>query len=182
LAVIKEIVKYLPRCYKYSGKDIEARSHMQMASTWAAFGAYGNQTSGLNHAFGHSFGKIFDVHHGLSCSLFLPYTLAFKAKVTDKWKQLCPIFGIEIEKKKREELINEFIQKIKDFIHSIDGSTCVKDVKDPIIDKEEYFEKLEKLVDYAINDAVILISHRPINEEFCKKIFEYAWDGKDIDF
>ncbi|MFX0156158.1 MAG: iron-containing alcohol dehydrogenase, partial [Candidatus Hodarchaeota archaeon] len=143
---------------------------------------YGNQTPGLNHALGHSFGKIFDVHHGLSCGLFLPYTLAFKAKVSDKWKQLCPIFGIEIENKKRAELMKEFIQKIRDFIHSIDGTTCVKDLKDPIIIKEEYFEKLEKLVDYANNDAVILISHRPINEELCKKIFEYAWDGKDIDF
>lgn len=182
LTVIKEIVKYLPRSYKYGGKDNEARSHMQFASSMAAFGAYGNQTPGLNHALGHSFGKIFDVHHGLSCSLFLPYTLAFKAKVTDKWKQLCSIFGIEIENKKREELMKEFIQKIRDFIHSIDGPTCVKDIKDPIINKEEYFKKLEKLVDYANNDAVILISHRPINEELCKKIFEYAWDGKDIDF
>ncbi|MFX1595126.1 MAG: iron-containing alcohol dehydrogenase, partial [Promethearchaeota archaeon] len=182
LAVIKEIVKYLPRSYKYGGKDIEARSHMQMASTWAAFGAYGNQTPGLNHALGHSIGKIFNIHHGISCSLFLPYTLGFEGKVAEKWKQLCPIFGIENENKKREELIRELIQRIKNFIHSIDGSTCVRDIKDPLINRKEYFEKLEKLVDYAINDAAVFSAQRPINEQFCRKIFEYAWDGKDIDF
>ena len=182
LTVIKEIVKYLPRSYKYGAKDIEARSHMQLASCMAAFGAYGNQISGLNHALGHSFGKIFNIHHGLSCGMFLPYAIAFKAKVTDKWKQLCPIFGINIENKSRDKLINDLIQKIKDFIHSLNGPICVKDIKEPIISREEYFGKLDILVDYAYNDAVTLIVHRPINEDLYQKIFEYVWDGKDIDF
>jgi len=35
---IKEILKYLPRAYKYGGKDLEARSHMQLAATMAGLG------------------------------------------------------------------------------------------------------------------------------------------------
>jgi len=182
LTVIKEIVKYLPRSYRYGAKDIEARSHMQIASSFAAFGAYGNQTPGLNHAFGHSFGKICHVHHGVSCGMFLPYTIAFKAKVTDKWIQLCPIFGITTENKSRDILLKEFIQSLKDFIRSVDGPTCIKDIKEPKISKQEYYEQLDKLVDYAINDAVVLTAYRPINEVQYRKIFEYAWDGRFINF
>lgn len=180
--VIQEIKKYLPRTYKYGGKDIEARSHMQVASTLAAFGSYGNQAPGINHALGHSFGKIFAIHHGIAVSLFLPYDIAFKVKVTDKWMDLCPIFNIGVNNKSKDELLKEFISSLEDFIVSVDGYTCVKDIKEPKISKEEYFGKIGKLVDYAINDAVTLTSYRPINEDIYKRIFEYAWDGKIIDF
>ncbi len=179
---IQEIIKYLPRSYKYGGRDLEARSHMQVASTLAAFGSYGNQAPGINHALGHSFGKIFSVHHGIAVSLFLSYGITFKTKVTDRWMQLCPIFGLTLENKSRDESLKEFIHSLKNFIHSVDGPTCVKDIKEPKISKEEYFGKIDKLADYAMNDAVTLTSYRPINEELYRKIFEYAWDGEIIDF
>ena len=179
---IQEIIKYLPRSYKYGGRDMEARSHMQVASTLAAFGSYGNQAPGINHALGHSFGKIFSIHHGIAVSLFLSYGITFKTKVTDRWMQLCPIFGLTLENKSRDELLKEFIHSLKNFIHSVDGPTCVKDIKEPKISKEEYFGKIDKLADYAMNDAVTLTSYRPINEELYRKIFEYAWDGEIIDF
>lgn len=181
-ATIQEIIKYLPRSYKYGGRDMEARIHMQIASTLAAFGSYGNQAPGINHALGHSFGKIFSVHHGIAVSLFLSYGLTFKAKITDRWMQLCPIFGLTLENKSRDELLKELIHSLKNFIHSVDGPTCVKDIKEPKIGKEEYFGKIDKLGDYAMNDAVTLTSYRSINEELYRKIFEYAWDGKIIDF
>lgn len=181
-ATIQEIIKYLPRSYKYGGRDMEARIHMQIASTLAAFGSYGNQAPGINHALGHSFGKIFSIHHGIAVSLFLSYGITFKTKITDRWMQLCPIFGLTLENKSRDELLKEFIHSLKNFIHSVDGPTCVKDIKEPKISKEEYFGKIDKLVDYAMNDAVTLTSYRSINEELYRKIFEYAWDGKIIDF
>ena len=179
---IKEIVKFLPRTYKYGANDLEAHNHMQMAALMAALGAQGNMTSGIDHALGHSFGKIFDVHHGLSVGTFLPYSIGFQRNVTDRWKKLCPIFGIEKENKNREELFKEFILALKNFIQSIDGPTSIKEIKNPVIKKEEYFEKLDLLVDYAFNDAVTLASTRQLNIDLYKKIFTYAWDGKNIDF
>ena len=178
---IKEILKYLPRAYKYGAKDIEARSHMQMASLMAGIG-FGNTITGIDHSLGHSFGKIFGVHHGLSVGLFLPYSIGFQKNVTDRWKKLCSVFGIEKKGKGRDELFSEFIQALKNFIHSLDGPTCVKDIKDLEVEKEEYFKKLDILAEYADGDAVSLTSYRPIKRELFRKIYEYAWDGKDIDF
>lgn len=178
---IKEIVKFLPRAYKYGAKDIEARDHMQMASLMAGIG-FGNTVPGIDHSLGHSFGKIFGVHHGLSVGLFSPISIDFQVKVTDRWKLLLPIFKIEIENKSRDELYKEFLQSVKDFILSLDAPICVKDLKDPVINKEEYFSKLDLLAEYADDDAVSLTSYRTVNRKLYKKIFEYAWDGRDIDF
>ncbi|TES99824.1 MAG: iron-containing alcohol dehydrogenase [Promethearchaeota archaeon] len=178
---IKEIVKFLPRAYKYGAKDIEARDHMQMASLMAGIG-FGNTVPGIDHSLGHSFGKIFGVHHGLSVGLFSPISIDFQVKVTDRWKLLLPIFNIEIENKSRDELYKEFLQSVKDFILSLDAPICVKDLKDPVINKEEYFSKLDLLAEYADDDAVSLTSYRTVNRKLYKKIFEYAWDGRDIDF
>jgi len=181
LTAIKETIKYLPRAYKYGAKDLEARAHMQMAATMAGLG-FGNSVPGIDHSLGHSFGKIFGVHHGLSVGMFTPYSVDFQSKVTDRWKDLCLIFGVEIKGKDRVELLKEFIQALKDFIHSLDAPTCVKDLKNPVINKEEYFDQLDVLANYAYNDAVSLFSYRTTNPEIFKKIYEYAWDGKLIDF
>ena len=178
---IKEILKYLPRAYKYGAKDIEAREHMQMASLMAGVG-FGNTTPGIDHSLGHSFGKIFNVHHGLSVALFTVYSIAFQAKVTDRWKLLCPIFNIQVENKSREELLDEFLQAVKDFIESLDAPVCVKDMKNPVINKEDYFDKLDLLIEYAADDAVSLTSFRSMSAKLFKTIFEYAWSGQNIDF
>ncbi len=181
LTAIKEVLKYLPRAYKYGARDLEARAHMQMAATMAGLG-FGNSVPGIDHSLGHSFGKIFGVHHGLSVGMFTPASVEFQSSVTDRWKDLCPLFRVELKEENRDDLFKELIQAIKNFMHSLDAPTCVKDLKNPVINKEEYFKKLDILADYAYNDAVTLFSYRTINLEIFKKIYEYAWDGKAIDF
>jgi alcohol dehydrogenase class IV len=181
LTAIKEVVKYLPRAYKYGAKDLEARAHMQMAATMAGLG-FGNSIPGIDHSLGHSFGKVFGVHHGLSVGLFTPYSVDFQSKVTDRWMDLCPIFGVDTKDKDKDDLFEEFMLALKGFIHSLDGPTCIKDIKNPVINKEEFFDKIDIIADYAFNDAVSLFSYRTITPEIMKKIYEYAWDGRSIDF
>ncbi len=181
VTAIKEIIKFLPRAYKYGAKDLEARQHMQFAATLAGL-AFGNTMTGIDHALGHSFGKILGVHHGLSVGMFTPYALAFQAKITDKWKELCPIFGVETADIERETALRNFIEAIKKFMRSLNAPTCVKDIKELEIDREEYEKRIDVLANYSFEDGVTLYSLRPINEEIYKKIYEYAYDGKNIDF
>jgi len=178
---IKEIVKFLPRAYSYGAKDIEARDHMHMAALMAGIG-FGNTVPGIDHSLGHSAGKIFGIHHGIAVGLYLPYSIEFQAKVTDRWQDLCPIFNISVEDKSREDLFKEFMDKLKDFIHSINAPTSVRELRKPEITKVDYMSKLDLMVSYAEDDAVSLTSYRPINSDLYKKIFEYAWEGKAIDF
>ncbi|MFW9969030.1 MAG: iron-containing alcohol dehydrogenase [Candidatus Odinarchaeota archaeon] len=178
---IKEIIKYLPRAYKYGGKDIEARSHMQIAASMAGLGFIHSRV-GIDHALGHSFGKVLNVHHGLSVGMFLPYALAFQMKISERWKDLCPLFRIDTKNGDNKEVFIEFLNAIKDFIHSIDGPVCVKEIKKPIITKEDYYKNLDLLVNYAQTDHVAYMVTRYIDSEIIRRIFEYAWDGKTIDF
>ncbi len=181
IKAIEEIIKYLPRAYKYGSKDIEARSHMQMAALMAGV-AFGNTITGIDHSLGHSFGAMFHTHHGLSVGIFLPYSIEFQYKVTDRWKDLLPIFKVKENNQDRDQLFKEFIEKLKDFIRSVDGPTCVKEIKDLEIEKEDYLKKLDLVAQYADGDAVSLTSYRPINKELFRKIYEYAWDGQFINF
>ncbi|MFX1467976.1 MAG: iron-containing alcohol dehydrogenase [Promethearchaeota archaeon] len=178
---VKEILKYLPRAYKYGAKDTEARSHMQIAASMAGLGFIHSRV-GIDHALGHSLGKVLNVHHGLCVGMFLPYTLAFQRKISKRWKDLCPLFGIDSKDKNDDELFNEFLQSVKDFIHSLDGPLCIKEMKNPIITEETYFKNLDLLVTYAETDPVAFMVGRYIDSEIIKRIFEYAWDGRTIDF
>lgn len=178
---IKEIIKYLPRAVKYGAKDIEARAHMQIAASMAGLGFIHSRV-GIDHALGHSLGKVLNVHHGLCVGMFLPYTIAFQMKISERWKDLCPIFAIDTKNKDNDELFTEFLHSIKEFIHSIDGPVCVKEIKNPVITEEDYYKNLDLLVNYAETDPVAFMVTRYIDSEVIKRIFEYAWDGKTIDF
>ncbi|NVM18884.1 MAG: iron-containing alcohol dehydrogenase [Candidatus Lokiarchaeota archaeon] len=178
---IKEIIKFLPRAVKYGAKDIEARAHMQIAASMAGLG-FIHSRIGIDHALGHSLGKVLNVHHGLCVGMFLPYTIAFQMKISERWKDLCPLFGVNPKNKDNNELSTEFLQSIKEFIHSLDGPVCVKEIMNPIITEEDYYKNLDLLVNYAETDPVAFMVTRYIDSEVIKRIFEYAWDGKTIDF
>ncbi len=181
IGAIKEVLKYLPRAYKYGERDLEARGKMQLAAVMAGIG-FSNTKPGIDHGLGHSLGKVFKIHHGFSVGLFLPYTVAFTAKISDRWIDLCPVFGVESKGKEKKVLLAELLQAIKNFIHSLDGAVYIKEIKNPTISKEEYMNKIDILVQYAESDVVDLLAPRYMHKETYKKIFEYAWDGKDIDF
>ncbi|MGV9205690.1 MAG: iron-containing alcohol dehydrogenase [Promethearchaeia archaeon] len=178
---IEEILQFLPRAYKYGGDDLEARRQMQWAATMAGL-TFSNTVAGIDHALGHSFGKLFDVHHGLAVGLFTPYAIEYQAKITDRWKDLCPLFGIKKFNGSREERLSALIKEIKKFIRSIDGAIAINEIKKPQIEKKVYMAKLDILAEYADKDAASISSYRPIDIEGYKKIFEYAWNGKSIDF
>ncbi|MHA1728304.1 MAG: iron-containing alcohol dehydrogenase [Promethearchaeota archaeon] len=183
LKVIEEIIKYLPRAVKYGGKDLEAREHMQWASSMAGIG-FGNSNIGvgISHALGHSFGAIYHAHHGLSVGLFTPYQIRYTAGLTGKWIDLCPLFNVSTKDKNKEEIIKELIFTVRKFIQSVGGITAVKDCKNPVISKEDYMNKLDVLANYADTDLSTFGSIRAINESIYKKILTYAWEGKDYIF
>ena len=176
IQAIKDTLKYLPRAYKYGAKDIEARQAMQMAATLAGMG-FGNSTAGIDHSIGHAFGSVFHSHHGMTVGLYTAYSIAFQAKVTDRWMDLCPLFNIDTKDRDREELLKEFLQAIFNFVKSLDGPTCIKEIEDPKITEEQYREKIDIMAEMAYRDAVTLTSYRPASVDGFKVIADAAWDG-----
>jgi hypothetical protein len=175
MKAIKLTFKYLPRAYHYP-KDMEARTKMHIAANMAGL-AFTNGAPGLDHAMGHSFGKIFGVHHGISVGLFLPFAIEFQKKATDKYIDLARNLGIDAETD--EEYLGRLIERTRDLLKEVDGPLSIKELG---ITEDNFNEKLDLLVEYAWNDVCTLMATRPVDPETYRKLFTYAYSGRDIDF
>jgi alcohol dehydrogenase class IV len=180
MVAIEEVLRYLPRLVKYGTKDEEALEHMQWAATLAGMG-FNNAMPGIEHSLGHSFGAVMHVHHGLSVGMFCAQSVAWQAKVTEKWRKLGPLFGVKEEKySTRQEYLEAIVKAIQTFQRSMGGVASVKEITEPKITKADYQSKLEILARYSKEDAVTLTSYRPVGEKNYRRMFEAAWDGEKL--
>lgn len=67
------VKEWLPRAVE-NGSDIEARSHMMVASQ-AGASAFQRGLGGM-HALAHSLGALYGTHHGLLNAILMPYVIA----------------------------------------------------------------------------------------------------------
>ncbi|HXV97813.1 MAG TPA: iron-containing alcohol dehydrogenase, partial [Anaerolineae bacterium] len=78
LKAIQLIFEYLPRAVA-NGADEEAREKMHNAAAIAGLG-FINSMCSLAHALGHSLGAVYNLPHGRTVGLFLPYTIQYNAR------------------------------------------------------------------------------------------------------
>lgn len=92
---IRMIVKWLPIAIE-DGKNLEAREHMILASTFAGM-AFTNALVHMGHSIGHTFGALFHLPHGIACSLALPEVICYTAKTeAHKVREICDCMGVEV--------------------------------------------------------------------------------------
>ena len=82
---ISIVNNFLLRAFK-DGKDIEARSHMLVASSMGSTAF--QKGLGAIHSLSHPVGAIYNTHHGLTNAVFMPYVLlknkiAIEDKITN---------------------------------------------------------------------------------------------------
>ncbi len=175
-AALKETLHYLPRLVKHGAKDVEGWEHMQMAALMAGLG-FSNAMPGIEHAMGHSFGAVMNVHHGYSVGLFTPSSVAWQSKVTERWKDMCPMFGVNTNGLSRQKALEALCDSIQTFIRRVGGAAAVKEVERPKIDENKYRENIPIMAEYSLNDIAHLASYRPIKLSNYVEIYEKLWDG-----
>lgn len=175
LKAIEMLIKYLPRAVK-RGNDLEARSKMQLAAYIAGVG-FGNVSGGVEHGLGHSFGALFHVHHGICVGVFLCISVAFQAKVTDRFIDLAKLFGIEVKDKERKEIVRNLIEAMQSFMKKVGCPISVGDIERPKISREEYEAKMDMMVDYAFNDYTTLSSTRKLEPPVIRKMYEIGYEN-----
>ncbi|MEM0350234.1 MAG: iron-containing alcohol dehydrogenase [Archaeoglobaceae archaeon] len=152
--------------------DLSARAKMHIAATIAGLG-FGNSQVGLVHALGHSFGAIFNLHHGLSVGIFLPYVLQYYRK-SENARSVLEKVSRKIGLNGMDALIARIFELMKEIEVPTKISEIVEDVK--------FFENLEKLIITTLNDASLAMSPRIPDFDETRKILEFAFYGKVIDF
>jgi len=179
LKAIQMIFTYLPRAYE-NGGDKEAREKMHNAATIAGLG-FINSLAAAAHALGHSLGAVFDVPHGRAVSLFLPYTIQFNARSgqATRYADIASFLGLPATDE--WEAAASLVAALRDLDRCVGQPLSLREAL-PDLAPPDFYARLDKLVDNAEMDATIVASARHITTEDTRRLFEYAYDGKAVDF
>jgi alcohol dehydrogenase class IV len=172
---IEMIFKWLPRAYA-DGSDIMPRMKMQQAAMMAGI-PLANAGSGISHALGHTIGGLFHIHHGVMVLLFIPYELQIYSKATDRYLEICDFLGLRDMDSDEESLAN-LIDKIRDFMQSLNLPTALKETG---VKKEELEKNMDIMLAQTPTDPSFYFGWFDLNNEQIKDIFLSAYEGKLLD-
>jgi len=179
LKAVQMIFSYLPRAYA-QGDDMQAREKMHNAAALAGLG-FINSLAATAHALGHSLGAVFHVPHGRAVSLFLPYTIQFNARGEEpaRYADIARFLGLPAADE--IEGAASLVAAIRDLARQIGQPLSIREAL-PDLGPADFAARLDKLVDNAEMDATIVASARDVTTDDTRRLFDYAYLGKDVDF
>ncbi len=184
LKAIQLIFAYLPRAYA-DGGDMEAREKMHNAATLAGLG-FINSLAAAAHALGHSLGALFHIPHGRAVALCLPYTIQFNAR-GDRPTRYADIARFSLGTYPAGPAGDErqgaasLVAAVRDLARRVGQPLSIREAL-PDLGPDQFAARLDKLVENAEMDPTIVASPRDLSTADTRRLFEYAYSGKDIDF
>ena len=161
--------------------DMESREMMHYGQCLAGM-AFSNALLGIVHSMAHKTGAVFStghITHGLANAMYLPYVIAYNAKVPEAAKRYVEIansIGIE----GRDD---ECIETLKSRIRSMNDYLGIPNtLKEFGIIEEEFKEKIATIAENAVGDACTGSNPRPIDPPTMEKLFTCIYYGTEVDF
>ena len=157
------IKKSLLRALK-NGKDLEARADLLVA---ASMGSTAFQKGlGAIHSLSHPVNAQFNIHHGLSNAIFMPYVLTFnKNLIEEKILSICDYLGLDKNFKSFLDWILNLREELK-IPHKLSDILEVKDLD------------LDKISKMAFEDPSTITNPRKISIDDMKILYEHSISGK----
>ena len=146
------------------GRNIPARQKLLSASSMgsAAF----QKGLGAIHSLSHPVNSLFNIHHGLSNAIFMPYVLTFnKSSIEKKIVSICDYLDLE-------KNFESFLKWILDLRASLNIPNKLSDVMD--CSKIN----LDQLSQMALEDPSTNGNPKRLNKDDFKKMYEYSISGK----
>ncbi len=176
IRAIQLVFRYLPRAVR-NGDDMEARERMHNAACMAGIG-FVNALTAMAHAAGHSLGAVFHTPHGRAVGLFLPYTIEFIGEVREElWAEIAYAIKLEVPQGKTAAAI--LAQTIRELAREIHQPVSLKEAGIPL---DSFNKAMERLIDNVMADGSLIVSARIPNVAETERFFNYAYEGKSIDF
>jgi len=146
------------------GKNIKARSDMLAA---ASMGSTAFQKGlGAIHSLSHPVNAQFNVHHGLSNAIFMPYVLTFnKNEISKRIISICDYLGLE---KSFDSFLKWIINLRKEF--------NIPHKLSDVVDEEKM--DLNKLSEMAFNDPSTSGNPKKLTKEDMKIMYQHSISGK----
>ena len=160
---IKLIKKSLLTAFK-NGKNLEARTDLMAA---ASMGSTAFQKGlGAIHSLSHPINSQFNIHHGLSNAIFMPYVLTFnKSEIENKIVSICDYLNIE-------KNFDSFLKWILDLRKELNIPHKLSDVVEP---QKINLEMLSKM---ALDDPSTSSNPKKMAIDDMKILYEYSISGK----
>lgn len=176
LRAIQLIFKYLPRAYR-NPEDKEAREKMHNASTMAGM-AFTQSNVALGHALGHVLGGIFHISHGKLMATFIPRVIEYNAKqIPERYAEIARAVGVDA--KTTTEAVEKLLDAIKELRNELGEPASLKEAG---IKREDFDRRLNELAERVMKSVVLPSNPRALTMENAKKLLEYIYEGKKIDF
>jgi alcohol dehydrogenase class IV len=157
--------------------ETEIREKLQNASTMAGWG-FGNSQIIMAHSLAHSIGAVYKVPHSVIIGLACWYSLSYNKDVEVKRiSDLSRLVGFDCSTD--EALVKKLIDAHKRLLQKLGMPLSLKEIG---ISREIFDQKLKNAIEYALNDSGTLSNPRPIDYEDYKKVFNYLYEGKELDF
>ena len=160
---IKLIKKSLLVCVK-NGKDLNARSDLLAA---ASMGSTAFQKGlGAIHSLSHPVNSQFNIHHGLSNAIFMPYVLTFnKNLIKDRIVSICDYLNLD---KNFDSFLNWILNLRKELNipHKLSDVIEVKNIN------------IEKLSKMALEDPSTATNPKKLTIDDMKILYEHSISGK----
>jgi alcohol dehydrogenase class IV len=178
LKAIQLVFEYLPRAWLDGSKDLEARAKMHSAATIAGLG-FGNSMAAMAHAMGHSLGAVLPVPHGRAVGLFLPYTIEFTVRghLPTRYADLARF--MDLPAADEAEGAASLAAAVRALARRIDQPTSLRSAG---ISRQDFEDRLPKLVSNALNDSALIVGLRFPEEEELEKVFRHAYEGRAVGF
>ncbi|MEI7885328.1 MAG: iron-containing alcohol dehydrogenase [Clostridia bacterium] len=118
LEAISILAKYLPRAYA-NGTDLEARERVAVAASMAGL-AMDQSGLGIIHSMSGPLSSHYDVPHGLSNAVLLPYGMEYNIMaVPEKFARIAAALGVDIAGYSEREAANAAVEKIEEMLEDM---------------------------------------------------------------
>ena len=124
---------------------------------------------GAIHSLSHPVNAKFNLHHGLSNAIFMPYVLTFnKDEIKDKIERACDYLHID-------KNFNSFLNWVIELRKTLNIPNKLSDVID--VDKID----LDELSKMALKDPSTSGNPKKLSLEDIKKLYEFSIEGKTFE-
>lgn len=119
MGAIKLITKALPKAYA-NPSNLQAREDMATASLMAGM-AFGNAGVGAVHALAYPLGGRFNIAHGVSNALLLPYVMAWnKMACVERFRDIAEAMGLRVTDLSDKDAADQAVQAMADLCAAVD--------------------------------------------------------------
>jgi alcohol dehydrogenase class IV len=154
------------------GQDPDAREKMHYASTLAGM-AINNSITGLAHGM-DKIGQQFDLPHGVTCGILLPYTIAFNAaEAGPHYARIGRSLGLE--GRDEEELTFSLLRHLVKLAGDIG---IPRDFQEAGIEEGPFCEKIELVSEYALKAGPTVFSPKVPSRGELRQIYLDAFHGR----